>query len=130
MIGVDTNILLRFLVDDDPEQSRLAREFLAACTPERPAYICSVTLAETVWVLNRSLGYPGDIVLEMISRLLASQEAIVEHGDSLGQILQELGSGDTADFLIAFSNRQAGCTSTITFDQKAAKTVPGMELIA
>lgn len=130
MIGVDTNILLRFLVDDDPEQSRLARELLATCTPERPAYICSVTLAETVWVLNRTLGYPGDIVREMVSRLLASKEAIVEHGDSLGQILHELDSGDIADFLIASSNRQAGCSHTVTFDQKAVKTVPGMELIA
>lgn len=130
MIGIDTNILLRFLVDDDPEQCRLARELLAACTPERPAYICSVTLAETVWVLNRSLGYPSEAVLEMVSRLLASREAIVEHGESLGQVLQSLGSDDLADFLIAFSNSQAGCSHTMTLDRRAARRVPGMELLA
>ena len=131
MIGVDTNVLLRFLVDDDPDQNRLAKDFLSACTQDVPAYVSAVTLAETVWILNRRMKFPLQGIAEMVRALLESDEIILEHAEELGLLLhqQPVPPADFADYLIAWSNSRAGCSRTLTFDKRAAKSVPGMELL-
>ncbi len=132
MIGVDTNVLLRFLVDDDPEQNRHARAFLSERGADNPAFLSAVMLAETVWVLNRSLGYSMADISKIVRDLLASDGLIIEHAHELGLVLGRgnIPSTDLADYLIAWSGGLAGCTHTVTFDRKAAKAIPSMELLA
>lgn len=132
MIGIDTNVLIRFLVEDDPTQNAIAREFLSARSISDPAFVSSVTLAETVWVLTRRLKYPPASIAEMICALLASEGLVIEHSEELGAIMFDAASleADIADYLIAWAGLAAGCSRTVTFDRRAAKIVPGMELLA
>lgn len=130
MIGVDTNVLVRFLVDDDPRQNERAREFMSARSFDDPAFVSAVTLAETVWVLHRRLGFAISSVIAILRDLLASDGLIIEHADELGRIIENAAPGtDIADHLISWSGLAGGCTHTVTFDRRAAKSVPGMELL-
>lgn len=132
MIGIDTNVLLRFLVDDDPAQNDIARRWLSGRTTVDPVFISAVTIAETVWVLTRTLDYSVDVVSDMLRDLLASDAVSIEHGDELGFLLGESTSkkAEIADYLIAWSAERAGCSHTVTFDRRAARLVPSMDLIA
>jgi len=132
LIGIDTNVLLRFLVDDDPDQNRVARRMMSERGADDPVFISSVTLAETIWVLTKTLGYPVGDVSAMLRDLLASDGVVMEHGEELGLLL---GGGNVpavelADYLIAWSGLAAGCRHTITFDRRSARAIPSMELIA
>lgn len=132
MIGIDTNVLLRFLVDDDPAQNDIARRWLSGRTTVDPVFISAVTIAETVWVLTRTLDYSVDVVSDMLRDLLASDAVSIEHGDELGFLLGESTSkkAEIADYLIAWSAERAGCSHTVTFDRRAARLVPSMDLLA
>lgn len=131
MIGVDTNVLLRFLVDDDPRQNRAAREMLSRRNAEDPVFISAVTLGETVWVLTKVLDYSMSQVCVMLRELLASDGVVMEHGDELGVLLgrNNVPKVEIADYLIAWSGVGAGCARTMTFDRRAARTIPAMELL-
>lgn len=132
MIGVDTNVLIRFFVDDDPEQNRVARTLLAERTAHDPAFISAVTLAETVWVLTKRLGYSKRDVAVMVVSLLEADGAVVQHGDELGSLLAggDMPDVEFADYLIAWSGLAAGCSKTVTFDKRSAKAISSMELLA
>lgn len=131
MIGVDTNVLVRFLVEDDPAQNAIAREFFAKRSPEDPAYISATVIAETVWVLRRRLKLPLATVSNLVQNLLAADRLVVEFTEELDALLsQETPRTDIADYLIAWSSTRAGCTATVTFDRTSAEAIPGMELIA
>ncbi|UVC07640.1 type II toxin-antitoxin system VapC family toxin [Rhizobium sp. TH2] len=131
MIGIDTNVLVRFLVDDDKRQNEKARAFLSARTIENPAFLSAVALAETVWVLHRRLEYPMSDIVAMLRALLAADSLFVEHTEELDALINgdDEPAGDLADHLIAWSGAKAGCSMTVTFDRGAAKTVSGMELL-
>lgn len=131
MIGIDTNVLVRFLVDDDPAQNALARTFLSARTAEEPAYISAIVIAETVWILHNRLQYPMSTVAELFQNLLAADGLVIQYTEELGALLstgQPL--ADLADHLIAWAAKRAGAPTTLTFDKRAASRVPGMELLA
>jgi predicted nucleic-acid-binding protein len=132
VIGLDTNVLVRFLVDDDPAQNSKARAFLASCSFEDPVFVSAVTLAETVWVLTRRLKFPAASVIGTLRDLLASEGLIAEYDHELGELIGRDGvpEADLADHLISWAGRAAGCSSTVTFDALAASAVPGMELLA
>lgn len=130
MIGIDTNVLVRFLVDDDPHQNRLARKFLADRGPDDPVFVSAITVVETVWVLNRTLGYPMADIVGMLRSLLASDGLVIEYGQELGFVVGDQGApqAELADYLIAWSGVAAGCSRTVTFDKRAA-ALPHMELL-
>lgn len=132
MIGVDTNILLRLLVVDDPEQSEKARNFLSQRSAEDPAYISSIVLAELVWVLRRRLGYQHLQIAELLLSFLASEDVVMENAEELGLLLSEENAPvDTlADNMVTWAAMKAGCSKVVTFDRRAAKMIPGMELLA
>jgi predicted nucleic-acid-binding protein len=132
MIGVDTNVLLRLLVDDDPSQNLAARTFLSSKNSENPVFVSAVTIAETVWLLTKRLGYPVETVCELLRDMIASDGLIIEHEHQLDQLLRDGARPKTglADYLIAWSGLSAGCSHTVTFDRRAAKAVPSMELLA
>lgn len=131
MIGVDTNILVRYIMQDDREQSRLAVEMLDALTTERPGYVSAVALAETSWVLASTYGASRGELATAIEALLAADVLIIEHSSSAHYALAvcRATSADFADAFIAAINQQAGCDETVTFDKGAAKRA-GMRLLS
>lgn len=132
MIGVDTNVLVRFLVDDDPAQNASARRFLSSRDFANPAFVSAVTLAETVWVLNRRLKFPMASIVSTIRELLASDGLVIEFAEELGSVIDgvTVPRADLADHLIAWAGLRAGCSHTVTFDDRAARNVTGMEMLA
>lgn len=132
MIGVDTNVLVRLLAPDNEAQHAAARAFFGERSADDPAYISAIVLAETIWLLRGPLGYSKDAVEGVVHGILSSDDFIVEHGDRLLILLEEPSARRTqiADYLIAWSAETAGCARTVTFDRRAAKLVPGMELLA
>ena len=131
MIGIDTNVLVRFLIDDNDRQCARARGFLADRTVDDPAYVSAVAIAETVWVLHRSFGFSMPAILDALRALLAADSLLIEHAEELDALINadSAPGSDLADYLIAWSGASAGCRQTVTFDLKAAKSVPGMELL-
>lgn len=129
MIGVDTNVLLRFLVVDDPAQNKAAARFFEARTAEDPAFVSALALAETVWLLMRKMKYPPESVIAVLRKLLSAESIVVEHAEELGMLVfdEDPPVTDLADFLIAWAGKRRGCSSTVTFDKRAANVVPGME---
>lgn len=124
MIGLDTNILVRLFVADDPKQAQQARRFVdKACTPETPAFVNCVVLTELCWVLTQSYGYSRSQVAMVIEGLLDGDDRIVEHREVVVASLADYKTGriDFVDALIGHVNRTSGCTMTASFDRKAAR---------
>ena len=130
MIGIDTNVLVRFLVDDDAVQNAAARRLLSERTAEDPAYVSAVALVETVWILHSRLKFPMPQITAILRDLLAADGLIVEHTEELDALLSETEpNADLADYLIGWSGMKMGCRATKTFDKTAARAIPGMELL-
>ena len=131
MIGVDTNVLIRLLAPDDEKQNAAARSFFSDRSPDDPAYVSSVVLAETVWLLRRRLGYSRTAVEDAVRSMLSSDDFHIEHGERLSALLKQgTPRAEIADYLIAWSADAAGCLNTVTFDKRSAKSIPSMELLA
>ena len=129
MIGVDTNILVRYLVKDDPQQSAAASALFASFSPESTGYLSVPVLVETFWVLRRAYKVSHVEIAEVLVNLASSEELTVEHSDLVRQAARLAAEGfDFADTLIALIGRDAGCDYTATFDAQAA-TLRGMELL-
>lgn len=123
MKALDTNVLLRYLLRDDPAQARSAKSFIdRECSPEDPGFINRIVLCETVWVLERGYAYSREAVFRVLDNLLLVQQLAIEDRDEALIALREYREGaDFSDSLIAAINRRMGCEYTVTFDQKAAR---------
>lgn len=123
MIGLDTNILVRFLVQDDPKQSEAARSLLARCSAREPAFVGREALIETVWVLESAYGFGPETVAPAILGLLEAEEIVVEAAEDAVVAVEAYGAGmaDFADHMIVAAARRAGCATLYTFDRKAAR---------
>ncbi len=130
MKAVDTNVLLRFVVRDDEDQFARARSFLGARTPDDPAFISLIVLVEFAWTLRQRYGRSRDEIRSLVASLLDAREIAFEDESELSAVVAGASRGDLADHLISYCSRRAGCSSTVTFDQKAAMAVPGMEFLA
>ena len=131
MIALDTNVLVRFLTQDDPVQSRAASDLITGLTAEAPGFVCREVMVELVWVLERAYGLDRAQVAAAIEGLLAATEIEVEAADDVGSALyryRDDGFG-FADLMIAAASRRAGAAVLATFDRKAAQLV-GVQLIA
>ena len=130
MIGLDTNILVRYFVKDDPEQTRLAVNLIYALSPAEPGWVGQATILELVWVMTRIYRVKKDRVSQILDMLLASRDIIVGQDDTAREALRlyRAGNTDFADCLIAASAKAAGCRRTVTFDRIAARDA-GMELL-
>jgi predicted nucleic-acid-binding protein len=130
MIALDTNVLVRFLTGDDPEQARLAGAIMAELTSDAPGFICREVLVELVWVLERAYRYARPEVADAIAALLAAAEIRIEDDDDLWVALlryRDDGLG-LADLRIAAAARRAGASELVTFDRKAAR-ISGVRLL-
>jgi predicted nucleic-acid-binding protein len=124
MIGLDTNVLVRLVVADDPHQTGQAKSFVDRnCTPESPGFIDCVVLVELVWVLAGPYGYKRAEIAAALESLLGGSDRIIEHHDAVRASVEDYkaGSVDFTDALIGHINRAYGCEATATFDRRAAK---------
>jgi len=123
MIGLDTNILVRYLVQDDPVQSAKATELIERrLTPDNPGFISIVAMVETVWVLDRSYGFAAQEIAATIERILESETLAVENEREVFTAMISLKDGRMfADAIIGALGRKAGCSYTFTFDRKALR---------
>jgi predicted nucleic-acid-binding protein len=131
VIGLDTNILLRFILRDDAVQSPRASALLQKLSTEEPGWVTLVTIVEMVWVLSRSKGLHRTQIAEEMERLLDLDHLMVERGEAVRTAFAcyRTTHADFADCLIAASARAVGCTRVVTFDRVAARDT-GMELLA
>jgi predicted nucleic-acid-binding protein len=130
MVGLDTNVLVRYLAQDDAAQSARATRLVERELSERePGYIGLVVLVETCWVLRRLYRATPDEVRQVVRDLLAARQLVVEQRALVARALGQLGdkAGDLADALIAEGAVEAGCARTVTFDRKGTRL--GMELL-
>jgi predicted nucleic-acid-binding protein len=131
VIGVDTNVLARLIVEDDKNQLEVARRFFSARSPASPALISLVVIAELAWVLRNPYAFSVERVIDVVDAFLSSDDFAVERrGVVEGAVHHARASrADIADCLIAALAIDLGATTTVTFDKKAAAHVPGMELL-
>ena len=127
MIGLDTNILVRFLTRDDPEQAAQVEVLLASLTPDRPGFIAREVVLELVWVLERAYGLSRAEVAQALDALLEARELMVESADrvALATDRYRRGGAGFADQMILLAGRDAGCKATITLDQRAGAAPEG-----
>jgi predicted nucleic-acid-binding protein len=124
MIGFDTNVIVRYLTQDDPVQSPKATELIErGLTEEEPGFVSVVAMAETAWVLERVYGRTAEEIAAVIERLLAVEVLVVESEQEVftAMIAVKEGRGAFADALIGALGARAGCSHTVTFDQKALR---------
>ncbi len=124
MIGIDTNVLVRYIAQDDPGQSAIATKFVEKeCTVENPGFIGLVTLVELVWVSETCYGASKANVLALLQQLLSTRQLIVQESETVWRAVKlfEAGRADFADCLVERIAAANGCSLTVTFDKKAAK---------
>jgi predicted nucleic-acid-binding protein len=132
LIGLDTNILLRATLDDDPVQSKAAQSFLKRLGEGERALVNLPVLMEFFWVLRSRYKLPKARLAGVMRDLLGVEYIEFEALEVVGKALAtyEAGAADFADMIIALRNGELGAARTITFDEGAAKTVPSMEFLA
>ncbi len=132
MIGVDTNVLARIFVADDPQQRAEAQAFLRERSETDPAFVSALVVAELGWVMTRVYQLPTTSVRDALDWMFESTNIVVEASDLLrSSIAFAASSGaDISDCIIAALAKEAGAEVTVTFDKDAAKRIPGMELLA
>ena len=123
MIGIDTNVLVRYVVHDDARQAAIASDFIESTLSEdEPGWIARVVLCEFVWVLDGAYGYARGAIAETLARLLEVDRFRVESPALAWRALDAYRDGaDFADALIALGNAHAGCDYTATFDRGMGK---------
>lgn len=123
MIGIDTNVLVRYLAQDDPVQSVEATRFIESLTTHEPGFISVVAMAKTAWVLDRAYGLTTREIAAAIEHVLQAEVLIVESEQEVftSMIVLKEGRSSFADALIGALGAKAGCSHTVTFDRKASR---------
>ncbi len=130
MTGLDTNVLVRYLAQDDAAQATRATRLIERELSERePAFIGLVVLVETCWVLKRLYGATPAELRVTVRDLLDTRQFVIEQRTVVLRAVARLGdgAGDLADALIAEGAAEAGCARTVTFDKQGVRL--GMELL-
>ena len=130
MVGLDTDILVQFLFQDDQAKRGKATAVMSALTVADPGWVGTAVLLDLVWELTRNHKVKRAKVFQILTYLLSSQEIVVEQDAVVREALNyyQKTSAGFADCLIAASARGAGCARTVTFDRIAARDA-GMELV-
>ena len=129
MIGLDTNVLVRYLTGDDPAQAIAAVKIIDSLSADAPGFISLVVIAELIWVLESSYDFKKNEIVHVLENLLRSEELVIERAEVVAQALRSFGvsrAGFT-DCLIERCGHAAECEYTATFDRNAAAA--GMRLL-
>jgi len=124
MIALDTNVLVRFLVEDDENQSRLASRLIkGAIERDEQLFISDIVMCETVWVLSSAYRFSRAEILEALAGLLRARAVVFASSDRLARALEAYatGKGDFADYLIREHADAAGADTVATFDRSLLK---------
>jgi len=131
MIGLDTNVLLRYLAQDDPAHSRRATEIVERrLTVQEPGFVSLVSILEVVWVLKSLFKRSRQQIADDIEMLLAADTLEVQNEQEVYTAVVSLrnGIGTFEDALIGALGVWRGCSATLTFDEDAAKRLHGFQL--
>jgi predicted nucleic-acid-binding protein len=132
VIGLDTNVIVRYIVQDDAKQAAAAtRLFEGSLSAEQPGVITLVTICEIAWVLSQCYGAEKARIRGVIEALLGSRQLLVEQSELVWKALRTWGntSADFSAALVGETLAAQGCEKVMTFD-KAAARLPGFELLA
>ncbi|MBI4289968.1 MAG: type II toxin-antitoxin system VapC family toxin [Betaproteobacteria bacterium] len=131
MIGLDTNVLVRYIMQDDAKQSLLATRLVESLSAEAPGFVPLVSVVELAWVLSSAYELKNAQLVEAFEGLLRTKEIVVERAETVWKALRvfQSGNADFADCLIERSAASAGCDRTMTFDRGAVNGC-GMMLIS
>ena len=123
MIGLDTNVLVRYIMQDDAKQSALATRLVESLSAESPGFVALVSVVELGWVLASAYDLDRAQLAEALEGLLRTQEIVVEQAETVWKALRvfRASNADFADFLIERAAAAAGCERTMTFDRAAAR---------
>lgn len=124
MIGLDTNVLLRYILQDDPAQSALATELIESFKQSDPGFVSILSLTELYWVMDHTLKYLKREILEVLRLLLSTESLLFEEEGLVTKALMSYATGnaDFDDCLIAGCSSASGCDFVFTFDKSAAKS--------
>jgi predicted nucleic-acid-binding protein len=131
VIGLDTNILVRYITQDEPRQAATANRLIEeALSAESPGFVSTVVLVELAWVLESGYGCGRQHVASVLDRLLRVRPLVVESAEVVARAVRSyaVGGADFADCMIERVGRSAGCDHTLTFDRVAARDA-GMRLL-
>ncbi len=123
MIGLDTNVLVRHIVQDNPAEGRAASTLIAArCSADEPGVVSLMVLCELVWVLDRGYGYTRAAIAAVLRQMLSVEDLLVDRSELAWQALHlyQNGKTDFADYLIGLSHRDHGAEVTCTFDRRTS----------
>jgi predicted nucleic-acid-binding protein len=124
MIGLDTNVIVRYLAQDDPVQSARATQIIERqLTEEEPGFVSLVAMVETVWVLQRVYGLTSREAANAVERMLEADTLMIQNEQEVFMAMMALksGAGAFSDALIGALGGWAGCKATAIFDRKAAR---------
>ena len=126
MIGLDTNVLVRYIAQDDKAQSSRATALIEKeCSVSMPGYVGLVVLAEVVWVSESRYDATRKEVADIVRRILSIRQLVVQNAEVAWKALRlfETSKADFADCLIDRTAFTAGCARTMTFDKRAGMTL-------
>jgi predicted nucleic-acid-binding protein len=130
MIGLDTNIVVRYLTHDEAAQTASAVRLIDSLSQDSPGFLSLIVIVELVWVLEVSYHFKKNEIEHVLDTLLRSKELVIERAEIVWQALRKFSASraDFADCLIERCGHAADCQSTFTFDQNAASAA-GMKLL-
>lgn len=133
MIGLDTNVLVRYLTQDEPLQAELANQVINRAVKQGDLlWVGQITLSETVWVLERAYKIDKGEMINVLHVLLQTQELIFENHDIVWHALQDYKVSKSVGFvdcLIGRQNVSNDCAFTYTFDKNAAKELKTFQIL-
>lgn len=130
MIALDTNVLVRFLTQDDDAQFQVAADLIKGCTRDLPGYVCREVMIELVWVLERAYKYSREEIADALLSIVTASQLSVENAQDIASIvnLYRDEGYDFADLMIRQAAQRTGSRILKTFDQKLAR-LDGVELL-
>jgi predicted nucleic-acid-binding protein len=131
LIGLDTNILVRYLTQDDETQTALANQLIeTVCSEENPGFISHIVSCELTWVLKVGYKVPKPDIIKIIQQLLETKQLVIQEPRVVwaALALYKESNIDFADAVIVVTHRLQGCSKTFTFDKRIGKLPDAIEL--
>lgn len=132
MTGLDTNVIIRYLVNDNHQQAQAARKLFTQFTADHPGFICREVIVELTWVLDKAYGFSRDQIATVLENLATTAELRVEAADDVIRAAHgyRRGGAEFSDRMIAAAAIRSGNGTLYTFDKQAAQLTGSVLLVA